>query len=150
MTTRERWIVYPLLALALGSSIKSRLVHRFECHTLVVRQIEIVDRRSRPQAILTSTPDGAELSFNIEIDGKSFPQAVLRSTRDGGELSLLSLKTPARTTISPMSILTSNVMTTHLNGRPQLRKPRVPADARVPHIKIESKQPAKEKPEPKE
>ncbi|MCH8921848.1 MAG: hypothetical protein IIA67_01730, partial [Planctomycetes bacterium] len=95
MSTRERWIVYPLLALALGSSMKSQIIHRFECRTLVASKIEIVDRQSRRQA-------------------------VLQSTSEGGELSLISPKTAAQTTISPNSIRTRNVVTVGPDGRPQL------------------------------
>ena len=94
MTTRERWIVYPLLFLALGASIKSHLVRRFECDTLVVSNIEIVDRQSRPQVVLRATPNG-------------------------GELSLLSAKTTAQTTISAGRVRVQNVQIVDLHGRLQ-------------------------------
>ncbi|MCH8042368.1 MAG: hypothetical protein IID44_01495 [Planctomycetes bacterium] len=124
MTTRERWIVYPLLFLALGSSMKSHLIHRFECRTLVASKIEIVDRHSRRQAVFQSTPDG-------------------------GELSLISPVTGAQTTISSNSVFTQYVKTFHLNGRQLIKLP-VPADALDPPIKIKGKQPTKKKPAPKE
>ena len=124
MTTRERWIVYPLLALALGSSIKSHIVRRFECDTLVASKIEIVDRHSRRQAVFQSTPDG-------------------------GELSLISPVTGAQTTISSNSVFTQYVKTFHLNGRQLIKFP-ARADALDPPIKIKDKQPAKKKPASKE
>ena len=94
MNTRERWIVYPLLALALGSSIKSHIVRRVECDTLVASNIEIVDRRSRRQAILKATPNG-------------------------GELVLISADTPTQATISSSSIRTQSVQIVGPNGRLQ-------------------------------
>jgi hypothetical protein len=47
MTTRERWIVYPLLFLALGSSASSRLMKAYipqlECKNLVVRNTVLLE-----------------------------------------------------------------------------------------------------------
>jgi hypothetical protein len=58
MSTRERWIVYPLLFLALGTAIKPKLVpaERVTCRTL-----EVVDAELRPRIHLTAgaADDGA-------------------------------------------------------------------------------------------
>ena len=45
MSTRERWIVYPLLFLALGTAIKPKLVpaERVSC-----RHLEVVDEKLEP------------------------------------------------------------------------------------------------------
>ncbi|REK29374.1 MAG: hypothetical protein DWQ42_03625 [Planctomycetota bacterium] len=51
MTDRDRWIVYPLLLLALGSSMKDRLLPQetVVCGRLVTGSVEIQDARGNPR-----------------------------------------------------------------------------------------------------
>ena len=51
MTERERWIVYPLLFLALGAALRDKLVDRTTTKSIVCQELTIVDDESRwPQS----------------------------------------------------------------------------------------------------
>ena len=43
MTERERWIVYPLLFLALGAALRDKLVDRTTTKSIVCQELTIVD-----------------------------------------------------------------------------------------------------------
>jgi hypothetical protein len=43
MTERERWIVYPLLFLALGSSLRDKLIDRTTSRVIVCQELQVVD-----------------------------------------------------------------------------------------------------------
>jgi hypothetical protein len=75
MSTRERWIVYPLLFLALGTAIKPKLVpaERVSC-----RKLEVVDEEMRPRIRLTAATASVDGEFRITNQhGK--PVVVLRA-----------------------------------------------------------------------
>jgi hypothetical protein len=46
MTERERWIVYPLLFLALGAALRDKLVDRTTAKSIVCQELLIVDEES--------------------------------------------------------------------------------------------------------
>src|SRR6185436_1502079 len=46
MTERERWIVYPLLFLALGAALRDKLVDRTTTRSIVCQELLIVDEDS--------------------------------------------------------------------------------------------------------
>jgi hypothetical protein len=46
MTERERWIVYPLLFLALGAALRDKLVDRTTTKSIVCQELLIVDEDS--------------------------------------------------------------------------------------------------------
>src|SRR5215475_15685804 len=46
MTERERWIVYPLLFLALGAALRDKLIDRTTAKSIVCEQLLIVDEES--------------------------------------------------------------------------------------------------------
>src|SRR5689334_2625742 len=46
MTERERWIVYPLLFLALGAALRDKLVDRTTARSIVCQELMIVDEDS--------------------------------------------------------------------------------------------------------
>jgi len=46
MTERERWIVYPLLFLALGAALRDKLVDRTTTKSIVCQELSIVDEDS--------------------------------------------------------------------------------------------------------
>jgi hypothetical protein len=46
MTERERWIVYPLLFLALGAALRDKLVDRTTTKSIVCQELSIVDEGS--------------------------------------------------------------------------------------------------------
>ncbi len=51
MTERERWIVYPLLFLALGAALRDKLVDRTTAKSIVCQELAIVDEgASGPQS----------------------------------------------------------------------------------------------------
>ena len=52
MSERERWIVYPLLFLALGSALRDKLVKQTRTKQLVCEELIVVDVDGRPQAQL--------------------------------------------------------------------------------------------------
>ena len=75
MSTRERWIVYPLLFLALGTAIKPKLVpaERVSC-----RHLEVVDEKLEPRIRMSAGAlDNGEIRI-INRDGK----AVVRLKSD--------------------------------------------------------------------
>src|SRR6185312_11083483 len=43
MTERERWIVYPLLFLALGAALRDKLIDRTTTKSIVCQELSIVD-----------------------------------------------------------------------------------------------------------
>jgi hypothetical protein len=74
MTTRERWIVYPLLFLALGTAVKPKLVPPdITCRRLIVLDEE---RRSRVQ--LGVTGDDADPFLQL-VAANGLPLITLRS-----------------------------------------------------------------------
>jgi hypothetical protein len=68
MSTRERWIVYPLLFLALGTAIKPKLV---PAERVTCRNLEVVDDELQPRIRLsTAASDDGEIRI-INRDGKA-------------------------------------------------------------------------------
>jgi hypothetical protein len=114
MSTRERWIVYPLLFLTFGIALRDKIIppahsgnlamqfvaeeifaQRIHCNTLFVdglkgRPVIIagIDAKTGAGAILTQTPDG-------------FPQVRLYSTETGGRIIAYELKKPPQSPINP-------------------------------------------------
>jgi hypothetical protein len=61
MTDRERWIVYPLLFLALGAAVKDKIVgfvDQVKCKSLVCNAVVVVDGRGREQVVVSSDAEG--------------------------------------------------------------------------------------------
>ncbi len=52
MSERERWIVYPLLFLALGAALRDKLAKQTRTKQLVCEQLFVVDAEGRPMAEL--------------------------------------------------------------------------------------------------
>ncbi|MCE9554707.1 MAG: hypothetical protein K8T91_15225 [Planctomycetes bacterium] len=73
MTDRERWIVYPLLFLALGASLRDKFggpesidATRIHCDELSATQIVIADPRDKqPRIVLKSVPGGSQESGTV-------------------------------------------------------------------------------------
>ncbi len=61
MTDRERWIVYPLLFLALGSALRDKLAKQTQAKQIICEQLLLVDSEGRPAAAVT----GSELRFDL-------------------------------------------------------------------------------------
>jgi hypothetical protein len=49
MTSRERWTIYPLLLLALGASLRGKIVSTLEAPQIKTRQIELVNADGKPR-----------------------------------------------------------------------------------------------------
>lgn len=80
MTDRERWIVYPLLFLALGAALRDKLAKQTRAKQIVCEQLYLVDSEGRPVAAMT----GSELRFNLDGGrGNGFIEA---NTIDGESL----------------------------------------------------------------
>jgi hypothetical protein len=71
MSTRERWIVYPLLFLALGTAIKPKLV---PAERVACRHLEVVDEELQPRIRLTA---GARDDGAIRIMNRSGQAVVM-------------------------------------------------------------------------
>ncbi len=77
MTERERWIVYPLLFLALGAALRDKLVDRTTAKSIVCQELLIVDEESAsPQTQRTlarigrSKPvPGGKSSASLQLNG---------------------------------------------------------------------------------
>ncbi|QDT70310.1 hypothetical protein MalM25_32560 [Planctomycetes bacterium MalM25] len=67
MNDRERWIVYPLLFLALGAALRDKLAKQTSAKQIVCERLYLVDAEGRPKGVLT----GEGLSF----EGKGIVQA---------------------------------------------------------------------------
>lgn len=59
MNDRERWIVYPLLFLALGAALRDKLAKQTSAKQIVCERLYLVDADGRPKGVLT----GEGLSF---------------------------------------------------------------------------------------
>lgn len=71
MSDRERWIVYPLLFLALGAALRDKLAKQTRAKQIVCEQVYLVDSEGRPTAALT----GEELRFDLAGAGNGFIKA---------------------------------------------------------------------------
>ena len=77
MTERERWIVYPLLFLALGAALRDKLVERTTTKSIVCEQLLIVDEESSgPQSQRTlakigkvKPAPGGKSTASLQING---------------------------------------------------------------------------------
>src|SRR5690349_17408740 len=77
MTERERWIVYPLLFLALGAALRDKLVERTTTKSIVCEQLLIVDEESSgPQSQRTlakigkvKPSPGGKSTASLQING---------------------------------------------------------------------------------
>lgn len=77
MTERERWIVYPLLFLALGAALRDKLVERTTAKSIVCQELSIVDEEPagrEPQRTLvrigrTKARPGAKSAALMQMNG---------------------------------------------------------------------------------
>jgi hypothetical protein len=76
MTERERWVVYPLLFLALGVSLRDKLIDRTTARVIVCQELQVVDEDftgRRPTRTLArigphDTQGGAPVGY-LGVDG---------------------------------------------------------------------------------
>jgi hypothetical protein len=76
MTERERWVVYPLLFLALGASLRDKLIDRTTSRVIVCQELQVVDEDitgRRPTRTLArigpqETPSGLPIGY-LGVDG---------------------------------------------------------------------------------
>lgn len=71
MNDRERWIVYPLLFLALGAALRDKLAKQTSAKQIVCEQLYLVDAEGRPRGVLT----GEGLTFEPGGRGNGLVQA---------------------------------------------------------------------------
>lgn len=58
MSTRERWIVYPLLFMTLGIALKDKIVRRLSTDQVECRALIVTDGRGHERVIVGSNSDG--------------------------------------------------------------------------------------------
>lgn len=92
MNDRERWIVYPLLFLALGAALRDKLIKQTRAKEIVCETLYLVDSEGRQMAFL----NGSTLRFDIEggvgngfirsnvIDADAITQRGQRVSTGGG------------------------------------------------------------------
>ncbi|TWT87542.1 hypothetical protein Mal64_30830 [Pseudobythopirellula maris] len=78
MSERERWIIYPLLFLALGAALRDKLLKLTRSQQIVCEQLVVVDSDGMPQTIL----DGDQMRV-----GTIEANALRAGTVDAGRLS---------------------------------------------------------------
>ena len=74
MSDRERWIVYPLLFMTLGLSLRDRIagesVQKLSIDEVVCNQLEVVSSDGRPQIRLSVTTSGGVIEVR-RLPGRS-------------------------------------------------------------------------------
>jgi len=80
MSERERWIIYPLLFLALGAALRDKLLKqtiadRIICENMFCQSLSVVNDQGRPQAVLSGSELDVEVVRAGVIDAKQFRQA---------------------------------------------------------------------------
>ncbi|MEN6449826.1 MAG: hypothetical protein ABFC96_04970 [Thermoguttaceae bacterium] len=114
MAARERWIVYPLLFLALGAILRERFVgvrtlsaESLECQALVIRGpngrpvVEAgTDATTNSGAIYTFSPQGVPL---VQIDRLRSGGAIILTGQRGGEFGVF-VRTPEDRRIAPIAV----------------------------------------------
>ncbi len=58
MSDRERWIIYPLLFLALGTALRDKLTQSIEVDRILCKQLVVVDGQRTPKIVLDSNDAG--------------------------------------------------------------------------------------------
>ena len=58
MSDRERWIIYPLLFLALGAALRDKLTQSVDVETIRCKQLVVVDSQETPRIVLNSNDAG--------------------------------------------------------------------------------------------
>jgi hypothetical protein len=101
MSTRERWIVYPLLFMTLGIALREKIVPPNRLHVSQVvcdrlqstqsecRTLLVVGPNNRP--VVIAGTDGATLAGTIEtFSARGLPQVRLLSTATGGAITAIA------------------------------------------------------------
>ena len=96
MTERERWIVYPLLFLALGAALRDKLVDRTTTRSIVCEELLIVDEEStgpQSQRILAKigrakSKSGGKSAASLVINGDV--EVVDNDLSDGSPARILA------------------------------------------------------------
>jgi len=103
MSSRERWTIYPLLFLALGASLRSRLTNTFDVAWLTSRNVEGTLVRAK-QVITPSIRSDELVVERIKIlgpDGK--PQILLYSGPEGGAVDVFDADGGRVAELSPLA-----------------------------------------------
>jgi hypothetical protein len=95
MSERERWIVYPLLFLALGAALRDKLseqttTKRIECQELIVSVEERADREPLPLVRIGAVPRSSAESPHvgeIQIDGLLVAKGIQAETMQTGNIN---------------------------------------------------------------
>lgn len=119
MTERERWIVYPLLFLALGASLRDKFggpetidAKHIHCEELRTSQVVIADPRSnQPRIVLKTVPEAAP-------NGAVAPHS-------SGQIELLDPAQRVQTAITRGAVITHGLKTQAIAVADPLGRPRV-------------------------
>lgn len=116
MTERERWVVYPLLFLALGASLRDKLGGSLTAKRIVCQELRIEDEPSgnEPARLLaligrtetTNGPSVGALAVNgeVEVNGIVKVNGVV-SSKNYAYGDKLIMPAPQRSVISPQDLL---------------------------------------------
>ena len=69
MTTRERWVVYPLLFLTLGIALKDKIIRQVSTGKVECRALVVTDGLGNQQVVLAANPDGGIVRANSAKGG---------------------------------------------------------------------------------
>jgi hypothetical protein len=105
VTTRERWIVYPLLFLALGASLRDKLIGRVETESLFAQTIEcgrleLLDAQGQPR-ILLDVPDQSG-RLQLKTQGEQAEIVIGEGDREGRYGIFVRL--PGRERLVPLTL----------------------------------------------
>jgi hypothetical protein len=88
MTSRERWTVYPLLFLAIGLGLRSRVMGLTEVPQVVCQTLTIAGPDGKPAIRMGTIPSGAGQIDFFSPDGKLLLAAGASPDGKGGQLLL--------------------------------------------------------------
>lgn len=82
MSDRERWIVYPLLFLALGAALRDKLAKKSVTEHLVCKQLTVVDENDLPVAQIVGLPseEGGASTARLLVRGQVVADQVVASS----------------------------------------------------------------------
>ena len=81
MSNRERWVIYPLLMLALGASLRSKFTGQLNVDRVICDALVVGERNSPARIVLASSK--ARPAYSEILGPESLPVALLESDSTG-------------------------------------------------------------------
>jgi hypothetical protein len=108
MSTRERWIVYPLLFMTLGIAMRDKVIppvrlgslglllqagdtvsQRIRCRELQVERVVVNNGPNQPPVVVLGSDNNTHAGFVETLNTEGMPQVRLSSTETGGIVSTI-------------------------------------------------------------